>query len=170
MTGRGAADAEFEHVVRGSWPTLRQAAYVLTGSTQDAEDLLQGVLARTYARWSRVRRDDPVAYIRRALVNAYVDQWRRRRVVAEHPTDEPPDLPAPADAVGLGRFEDREDLADRLTLLSPRERSMVVLRYYFDRSEAEVAQVLGCSVGTVKSTCSRALGRLRIAETQEGTR
>lgn len=170
MTGRGAADAEFEQVVRASWPTLRQAAYVLTGSTHDAEDLLQGVLARTYARWSRVRRDDPVAYIRRALVNAYVDQWRRRKVLSELPTDEPPDGASPAEADGLHRLEDREDLAGRLALLSPRERSMVVLRYYFDRSEAEVAHVLGCSVGTVKSTCSRALGRLRIAEPQEGTR
>ncbi|MEO6513009.1 MAG: SigE family RNA polymerase sigma factor [Nocardioides sp.] len=170
MSGRGAADAEFEQLVRASWPTLSRAAYVLTGSTHDAEDLLQGVLARTYARWSRVRRDDPVAYIRRALVNAYVDQWRRRRVISEQPTDQPPERPAPAEADRLARVDDREDLAVRLALLSPRERAMVVLRYYFDRSEAEVAQVLGCSVGTVKSTCSRALGRLRVAEPQEGKR
>ncbi len=167
MTSRGGEDAEFEQFVRASWRSLRQAAYVLTGSTEDAEDLLQAVLARTFARWSRVRRDDPVAYVRRALVNAYVDQWRRRRVLTEQPTDTPPDRVSTDATAGHDRLADREHLAFLLAALSPRERAMVVLRYYFDRSEAEVADALGCSVGTVKSTCSRALVRLRIPTPQE---
>jgi RNA polymerase sigma-70 factor (sigma-E family) len=165
--GRDAADAEFEQVVRASWPQLRQAAFALTGSAEDAEDLLQGVLVRTYARWGRVRRDNPVAYIRRALVNAYVDQWRRRKVLTEQPTEDPPDRADRPASAGESRIEDRDDLAARLRLLSPRERAMVVLRYYFDHSEAEVAEALGCSVGTVKSTCSRALARLRVVEVVE---
>ncbi len=72
-------DASFEDFVHAAWPSLRQGAYALTGSVADAEDLVQTVLVRTYASWARVGRDNPVAYVRRGLVNAYVDTWRRRQ-------------------------------------------------------------------------------------------
>jgi RNA polymerase sigma-70 factor (sigma-E family) len=157
-----AGDAEFEDFVLAAWPRLRQAAYALTRDTDDAEDLLQGVLVRLYTRWGRLRQDDPTAYVRRMLVNAYIDSTRRRRRVREVPVAEPAEVPwADASAV----VADRDDLVGRLSVLSERERAMVVMRHYLDASEAEVARALGCSVGTVKSTCSRALGRLRIPTT-----
>lgn len=152
-------DAAFDAFVRSAWRPLRQAAFALTGDSQDAEDLLQTVLTRTYARWSKVRRDDPVAYVRRSLVNAYVDTWRRRKVMREEAAEHPPVQPSYDD---LERFDHRADLAEMLAALSPRERTMVVMRHYLDLSEQDVAHTLGCSVGTVKSTCSRALQRLRI--------
>ena len=156
-----AYDEEFDRFVATAWPRLRQAAFALTGHAADAEDLLQSVLARAYSAWPRVRRDDPVAYVRRALVNAYIDTWRRRRRIQVDPVDEVPDgvtadLSTDAD--------DRLDLKARLAALSPRERSMVVMRYYLDLPEHEVAKLLDCSTGTVKSTCSRAMGKLRLAE------
>ena len=156
-----AYDEEFDRFVASAWPRLRQAAFALTGHAADAEDLLQGVLVRAYAGWPRVRRDDPVAYVRRALVNAYIDTWRRRQRVRVDPVDAVPDGPS-ADA--SGDAEERVDLKARLAALSDRERSMVVMRYYLDLSETEVARLLACSTGTVKSTCSRAMGKLRLAE------
>ena len=156
-----AYDEEFDQFVTSAWPRLRQAAFALTGQPADAEDLLQGVLVRAYARWPRVRRDDPVAYVRRALVNAYIDTWRRRQRIQVDPVDEVPD------GAAIDRSDDadaRVDLRTRLATLSPRERSMVVMRYYLDLPELEVAKLLGCSTGTVKSTCSRAMGKLRLAE------
>lgn len=154
-------DASFDEFVSSAWRPLRQAAFALTGNTADAEDLLQTVLVRTYARWSRVQRDDALAYVRRGLVNAYVDTWRRRRVLRFDSVDEVPEVSYDADS----RVDDRADLAALLAALSPRERTMVVMRHYFDQSEQEVAQAMSCSVGTVKSTCSRALQRLRIPVT-----
>ena len=155
-------DAAFEEFVSSAWRPLRQAAYALTGNTADAEDLLQTVLVRTYARWPKVGREDPVAYVRRALVNAYVDTWRRRKVLRFDAVEQLPVVESYDDA---DRADDRADLADRLARLSPRERTMVVMRHYFDHSEQEVADAMHCSVGTVKSTCSRALKRLRIPVT-----
>lgn len=154
-------DAAFDEFVSSAWRPLRQAAFALTGNTADAEDLLQTVLVRTYARWPRVGRDDAVAYVRRALVNAYVDTWRRRQVLRFDTVGEVPEVSYDEDT----RADDRADLAERLARLSPRERTMVVMRHYFDQSEHDVAQAMSCSVGTVKSTCSRALQRLRIPVT-----
>ena len=154
-------DEEFDDFVRAAWPRLRQAAYTLTGNTESAEDLLQGVLIRTYSRWSRIRRDDPVAYVRRALVNAWIDVWRRRRRLVEEPTEWVPETAVADDYAAL----DRVDLHARLASLTDRERTMLVMRHYFDLPESQVAASLGCSVGTVKSTCSRALQALRIPAT-----
>ena len=154
-------DAAFDEFVSSAWRPLRQAAFALTGNTADAEDLLQTVLVRTYARWPRVGRDDAVAYVRRALVNAYVDTWRRRQVLRFDTVGEVPEVSYDEDT----RTDDRADLAERLARLSPRERTMVVMRHYLDLSEQDVAQAMNCSVGTVKSTCSRALQRLRIPVT-----
>jgi len=159
---RAAGDAEFEEFVSASWQRLGRAAYALTGNWHEAEDLLQTVLERTYARWSKVGREDPVAYVRRALVHGYVDGWRRRRRVRMDPTDTPPETPVPGGLDGMEGAEHRVDLKNVLAELSDRERAMVVLRYYLACSVQEVAAELGCSVGTVKSTCSRAMHRLRL--------
>lgn len=163
MAERQEGDDAFDAFVRSSWHTLRQAAYALTGNGADAEDLLQTVLTRTYARWRTVGRDDPVAYVRRALVNAWIDTWRRQRVLREESSDLLPETAAGDD--GTGRVEDRADVQVLLASLSPRERAMVVMRHYLDLSEQDVARTLDCSVGTVKSTCSRALHRLRVPTT-----
>jgi RNA polymerase sigma-70 factor (sigma-E family) len=154
-------DREFEEFVAGAWPRLRRAAYLLCHDTHEADDLVQSALATCYVRWPKVRRDDAFAYVRRALVNAYIDTTRRRRPV---PVATDPDRGVDPDH----SVEDRSELTDLLAPLSPRERSIIVWRYYLDAPEAEVAERLGVSRGTVKSTASRALARLRSAATTEG--
>lgn len=158
---RSQRDQEFEEFVRAAWPRLRRAAYLLSHDPHEADDLVQTALAATYARWHRIRRDDAYAYVHRAVVNAYIDGTRRRRPIPV-PTD--PDRPVAAD----GSVEDRSELTDLLAPLSPRERTIVVWRYYLDAPEAEVAKRLGVSTGTVKSTASRALARMRSATTTQG--
>jgi RNA polymerase sigma-70 factor (sigma-E family) len=162
MSGRH--DAEYEAFVLSAWPRLRQAAYALTRDTRDADDLLQTVLTKTFVKWARVRRDDPVAYVRRSLVNAYIDSWRRKVRLREVPMA----VPERASRDQTELVELRDDLVGRLDRLSDRERTVVVMRHYLDLPEAEVARTLGCSVGTVKSTCSRALQRLRIPSLTHG--
>ncbi|WP_236121100.1 sigma-70 family RNA polymerase sigma factor [Cellulomonas palmilytica] len=115
---------------------------------------------RTYTAWSRARRD-PLAYARRVLVNLRVDTWRRRRrevLVSPH---ELPDAPV----VASRRAEDRDQLLRALALLTPRQRRIVVLRHLLDLSDTEVADDLGISPGTVRSTASRGLAVLRAAMT-----
>jgi RNA polymerase sigma-70 factor (sigma-E family) len=155
---------DFADFARATWPRLRHAAWLLTGHAQDAEDLASLALSRTYAKWRRIRRDDPYAYARRTLVNAQIDRVRRHRG-RELLTDAPPET---AVAPDLERSAQRRDLAALLALLSERERRVVVLRYYLDVSEAQVASELGVSVGTVKSTASRALAKLRVAAPDHG--
>jgi RNA polymerase sigma-70 factor (sigma-E family) len=150
---------EFEQFVVDSWPRLRQVAWLLTRDVDDAEDLLQSVLVRACASWSRVSRDDPYAYVRRGLVNGHIDQWRRRRGPIRIESG------APERAVhDAARVEDRSELIVLLGRLTARERATVVLRHYLDLSTAEVAAELGVSTGTVKSTLSRALATLRVAQ------
>jgi RNA polymerase sigma-70 factor (sigma-E family) len=152
------ADAEFQAYMAARWPVLVRTAFLLTGDLFLAEDLAQTALTRVYASWRRVRRADDVdAYVRRVLVNANAGRFRKRRV-AEHL------VAAPAD----GRTHlPHESLAERSALMTAlaelpaRQRAVVVLRYWEDLSEREVAAVLGCSVGTVKSQASKALARLR---------
>jgi RNA polymerase sigma-70 factor (sigma-E family) len=150
---------DFEEFARGSWPRLRQAAWLLTGHDQDAEDLASAALAKTYSVWRRVRSGDPYAYARRCVVNAQIDRFRRGRR-REVVTDQVPEAQL---VQRLDGSADREQLASLLLSLTERERRIVVLRYYFDRSEAEVAAELDIAVGTVKSTASRALAKLRVA-------
>jgi RNA polymerase sigma-70 factor (sigma-E family) len=151
--------ADFEEFARGSWPRLRQAAWLLTGHDQDAEDLASAALAKTYSVWRRVRSGDPYAYARRCVVNAQIDRFRRGRR-REVVTDQVPEAQL---VQRLDGSADREQLASLLLSLTERERRIVVLRYYFDRSEAEVAAELDIAVGTVKSTASRALAKMRVA-------
>ena len=147
----------FRAFVVGRSPALLRTSYLLTGNRADAEDLLQTALAKTYLAWDRIREREALdAYVRRAMVNTQTSFWRRTR--PESLYDEVPDLP------GRDRTADT-DLHDALwtalARLSRKQRAAVVLRYYEDLSEAETARVLGVSVGTVKSTTSRALSLLR---------
>lgn len=153
MTG-----SDFDDFAVAAWPRLRQAGWLLTGHDHDAEDLASLALAKTYSVWRRVRTGDPYAYARRCLVNAQIDRIRRARG-REVVTDLPPEQPV---TQHLDGHADRAELAGLLSRLSERERRIVVLRYYFDRTEAEVAAELGVSVGTIKSTASRALAKLRV--------
>jgi RNA polymerase sigma-70 factor (sigma-E family) len=158
---RQQRDRAFEEFVVAAWPRLRRAAYLLSHDSHEADDLVQTALTATYASWHRVRKNDAYSYVHRAVVNAYIDGTRRRRPV---PVERDPDRQVVAD----GSVEDRSELTDLLAPLSPRERTIIVWRYYFDASEAEVAERLGISTGTVKSTASRALARLRSTATTQG--
>jgi RNA polymerase sigma-70 factor (sigma-E family) len=158
MRRRRPGDEEFTAFVAAASSSLGRTAWLLTGDAHRAEELVQHALVRTYTAWSRVRRDDALSYTRRVLVNLHTDTWRRRRredLVA----DAPESVRGDADATSV---EDRDLLVRSLSLLTERERTVVVLRYYADQSEQQVADALGVSVGTVKSTASRALARLRV--------
>ncbi len=145
-------------VTARSGPLLR-TAYLLTGNRADAEDLLQTALAKTYLAWDRIRERDALdGYVRRTMVNTQTSFWRRRRVGEQLSGD----LPERAGGRDASADLDLHDaLWTALATLPRRQRAAVVLRYYEDLSEAETAAVLGVSVGTVKSTTSRALARLR---------
>jgi RNA polymerase sigma-70 factor (sigma-E family) len=146
----------FRTFVQTNGATLLHAARLLTGDHQRGEDLVQTALTRLYLKWDRV--ESPLAYTRKALVTAHIDSTRRRWW-GERPTETLPDAPAPDP---LNPSDDRDELRRLLAELNPRERAVVVLRYYCDQSEQETAATLGVPVGTVKSTCSRALARLRV--------
>jgi RNA polymerase sigma-70 factor (sigma-E family) len=152
-------DAEFRDYVTARGRALLRTAYLLTGNLADAEDLLQAALAKTYLAWDRIEdRGALDGYVRRAMVNTHISWWRRRRV-QEYPTDELPDR-AVADHAGDSDLT--ETLRAAIDRLPSRMRTAVVLRYYEDMTEAEVAERLGVSLGTVKSTVSRAVAKLRI--------
>jgi RNA polymerase sigma-70 factor (sigma-E family) len=143
-------------VARG--PALSRTAYLLTGGHERAEDLLQSALAKVIPRWRQVVAGDPEAYLRRVMYNERTSLWRSRRY-AEHPVDQVRDRPGGPDEAD--RVERRLMVAGALSRLRPRQRAVIVLRFFEDRSEAETATVLGCSVGTVKSQTHKALARLR---------
>ena len=149
----------FRGYVSARSPALLRTAYLLTGSRPDAEDLVQTALAKTYLAWDRIREREAVdGYVRRVMVNTQTSFWRRRRP-QETAYDE-----VPEGAPGRDRTADadlHEVLWSSLARLPRRQRAAVVLRYYEDLSEADTARVMGVSVGTVKSTTSRALACLR---------
>ncbi|NLF04898.1 MAG: SigE family RNA polymerase sigma factor [Actinomycetales bacterium] len=154
-------DREFTAFVLEHRATLLRAAWLLVGDAHRAEELAQQALERTYVAWPRARTGDPVAYARRVLVNLRTDTWRRRR---REVLVEPVELVEHARAHhDPDRAGDRDRLVRALATLSERQRRIVVLRYLMDLSEAEVAADLGVSLGTVKSTASRALAELRAA-------
>jgi len=152
-------DEDFVEFVQASSPRLLRAAYLLTGDRHVAEDAAQTALVRTYAAWSRVRREDAFAYARRVLVNHVTDRWRRR--LREYATGTLPDRPTKVDIAEEVAL--RQWLIGALASLTRRERAVTVMRYYFDLPEASVADELQISVGTVKSTSARALAKLRIS-------
>jgi RNA polymerase sigma-70 factor (sigma-E family) len=154
-------DAEFREFMLGRWPMLVRLAYGLTGDRGHAEDLAQAALARAYAAWGRVRRaEDPDAYVRRILINLNNRRFRRQRI--DERSSEV--LPEPAVADATGQADQRSDLLAALRDLPPRQRAVVVLRYWDGLTEAQAAAVLGCSVGNVKSQASRALAKLRTSD------
>lgn len=159
---RSDLDVEFEEFVTAAWPRLRRAGWLLCQDSHEAEDLVQSALAKAYASWARVTREGAYAYVHRTLVNGYIDSVRRRRPV---PVDRIADVVV---AGGEASFDDRSELSELLAPLSPRERSIIVWRYYLDAPESEVARQLGVSTGTVKSTASRALARLRSTHSTPG--
>jgi len=171
---RAQLDEEFRDFMHGRWPAMVRLAYALTGDQGHAEDVAQTAFARAYASWPKVRRTgNPEAYVRRIVINENLNRFRKHRV-AERLTDTLPDsvagaLSGPlagslaaAGAVDATRqYDDRSALIAALQRLGPRQRAVIVLRYWMDLTEAEIAAALGCSVGTVKSQAARALATLR---------
>ncbi|MGW0807194.1 SigE family RNA polymerase sigma factor [Nonomuraea sp. NPDC002799] len=151
---------EFHEYVRARGPALLRTAHQLTGHPLDAEDLLQNALTKTYLAWERIEdRRALDGYVRRAMVNINISQWRRRKL-EEYPSDE---LPETAVHEVAPCEEAHELLEQALESLPERMRAAIVLRYYEDMTEPEIARTLGISVGTVKSTVSRAMSKLRDA-------
>ncbi len=158
MTRHGRRDAEFTAYLEARQPSLLRTAYLLTGDRHQAEDVLQTSLAKLYLAWDKVNdRASVDAYVRRIMVNENNSLWRRAWKRKEHATEVLPESPH-VDAYDEGRSA---ALWEVVTSLPPKARAVVVLRYYEQLSEAETADVLGISVGTVKSQCSRAIAALR---------
>jgi RNA polymerase sigma-70 factor (sigma-E family) len=150
---------DFARFVEAREQALRRTAWLLTGDWGLAEDLVQTALARAWPRWERInRRDDPEVYVRRVIVNTW-RTWSRRRWRGEKASPAVADAPAGGDMATEVAM--RMALRDALATLTGRQRAVLVLRVYDDLPEAQVADMLSCSVGTVKSTMSRALARLR---------
>jgi RNA polymerase sigma-70 factor (sigma-E family) len=148
----------FEEFVAGRGQALQRFGFALTGDWALAEDLLQTALAKAYPRWSRVQRDDPEAYVRKIMINTW-SSWWRRKWRGELPSAQLPETTAPD---GFAAVDSRQALRGALAQLPPRQRAVVVLRYHQDLPEAQVAELLGISVGTVKSQAARALAALRL--------
>ena len=161
---RASDDDAFRDYVLARGTALLRIATMLTGNRADAEDLVQAALASTYLAWDRINDYASLdAYVRRAMINTHISWWRRRKL-DEFPTDELPDQ-AVADHA---RDRDLAEVVRRaLDRLPRRMRAAVMLRYFEDMTEPEIAALLGVSLGTVKSTVSRAVARLR-ADTELG--
>jgi len=150
--------ADFEEFVIARRPALLRTAYLLTGNHHDAEDLVQSALIKVVPRWARIR-DRPEPYVRQVLARESVSRWRRRRW-REVSTDAVPER-THHDST------DRVALLEDLRRLSPRQRAVLVLRYFDDLTEADTAAALGISVGTVKSHVRDARARLRNQQSGE---
>ncbi|MBV1853631.1 SigE family RNA polymerase sigma factor [Catellatospora tritici] len=154
---RAEHEQAFTEYAQGRALELRRTAYRLCGSWDEAHDLLQTALVRLYRHWERVSAaDSPDAYVRRMLVNVYLEQRRSwwSRVVRAYA--EPPEQPAPPDGI-----DGRLDLMAALARLAPGQRAVLVLRYWEGLDVAETANALGCSTGTVKSQSAYAIAALR---------
>ncbi|WUN35889.1 SigE family RNA polymerase sigma factor [Kitasatospora sp. NBC_00315] len=150
---------EFTAYVRERRASLYATAYHLTGDRYEAEDLLQSALFSTYRAWGRITDKAAVGgYLRRTMTNLHISAWRRRKL-NEYPTEELPEAVGDTDA--MGGTELRAVLWQALAKLPENQRTMLVLRYYEGKTDPEIADVLGISVGTVKSSIWRALRRLR---------
>jgi RNA polymerase sigma-70 factor (sigma-E family) len=147
--------AGFREFVDAHSRDLLRMAWLLTGDWGRGEDLVQAALLRCWPKWSTI--EVPQAYVQAAMLNVFLS-WRRRRWTDEQASDRLPETAAP-DA--LGAVEVRTAVRSALLALSPRERAVIVLRFYTDLSEAETARVLDIAVGTVKRYASDALARLR---------
>jgi RNA polymerase sigma-70 factor (sigma-E family) len=149
-------DAEFREFYVHEAPRLRRLALMLTGNADAAAELAQDALVRTYVAWSRIRRDDPGPYARRTLVNLCRNAHRRRLVERRK------SVAAPADVVDRAADVDEAmRVAAALSVLSPIRRAVVLLRFYEDMKESEIARTLDRPLNTVKSDLRRALEKLR---------
>ncbi|MDO0926066.1 SigE family RNA polymerase sigma factor [Streptomyces sp. TG1A-8] len=156
---RSQAEAEFTAYVQERRASLYATAYHLTGDRFEAEDLLQSALFSTYRAWDRISDKAAVGgYLRRTMTNLHISAWRRRKL-NEYPTEELPETPGGTDA--MRGTELRAVLWQALARLPEPQRTMLVLRYYEGRTDPEIADILGISVGTVKSSIWRSLRRLR---------
>jgi RNA polymerase sigma-70 factor (sigma-E family) len=156
------AHSEFERFAAANADGLIRTAYLMVGDRGDAEDIVQECMLRLARKWPRVRKmEHPGAYARRVMVSLVLDgRHQRARRTLELATTAP-ELAAVISDQSAESLDARADLIWALRELSPRHRAVLVLRYFSDLPEAEVAAILGCSVGTVKSSASRALTRLR---------
>jgi RNA polymerase sigma-70 factor (sigma-E family) len=159
-----AARPGFDEFVAARSSRLLRTAYLLTRDAGRAEDLLQTALTKAWFAWSRLD-GDPEAYVRKVLVNTYASWWRRKWN-GESPTEELPESPQAGHADTTSVSHDMWVAVGRLPR---RQRAVVVLRYFEDLSEADTANILECSVGTVKSQASKALAKLRIDPALDAT-
>jgi RNA polymerase sigma-70 factor (sigma-E family) len=151
-------DTEFREFMHARWTAMVRLAYALTGDQGHAEDVAQTAFARAYASWPRIARTrNPEAYIRQIVVNVNRNRFRKHRV-AERLTESPPE-PLAADLTVAS--DERAVLIAALQRLGPRQRAVIMLRYWLDLTEVEAADALNISVGTVKSQAARALASLR---------
>ncbi|MEV0224656.1 SigE family RNA polymerase sigma factor [Streptomyces sp. NPDC050704] len=159
MDSRG--HEEFSAFVESRSTALLRFAVLLTGGDRHAaEDLLQIALMKSYGRWRRI--DEPEAYVKKVMYRQQISRWRLRMPRAETTVAAPPEAPGAADpADSMVPADERLVVRQALGRLTPRQRTVLVLRYFEDLSETEVADQLGCSVGTVRSTTHRALEKLR---------
>ncbi|MBD8868548.1 SigE family RNA polymerase sigma factor [Nocardioides donggukensis] len=152
-------DAEFGAWMTARQPALLRTAYLLTGDHHSAEDLVQTTLAKVYLSWDKVQKREVIdGYARRVLVNENNSVWRRAWKRRELVSDQLPERTGRHDSYDEGGSA---DLWAHVATLPRKQRAVIVLRYYEELSEAETAEVLGISVGTVKSQASRALATLR---------
>lgn len=150
-------DEEFTRFAEGAQQSLTGTAWLLTGNREVAADLVQAALVKVYVAWPKVRRSDALAYARRTLVNENIDRWRARH---DELVD---DAPGEAQRTGDGSsaVDDRDEVARLLQRLPEAQRRVLVLRYFCDMSERDIAETLGISTGAVKSAASRGLAALR---------
>jgi RNA polymerase sigma-70 factor (sigma-E family) len=151
-------EVELREFVSARGRALSRTAYLLTGDHQAAEDLVQEAYVVLVRRWQKSGTVDPEAYVRRILYSRFVDGWRRRRRLSELPWASPPDAPGDDEA---GRATDRLTLKGALARLTPKQRAVLVLRFYEDLTETQAAAALGISPNTVKTQTRVALQRLR---------
>ena len=159
MESTAGTTRAYEEYAAAAWPNLYRVAYLLSGAHADAEDLAQQALVKVFRNWGRVSASDsPDAYVRRILTNTYLSSRRPLRLQREVITDRLPDTVVEP---GTAAREQRLLLWPHVQALPPRQRAVVVLRYYEDLSEQQIADALGCRPGTVKSQASAALASLR---------
>lgn len=165
----GTHAPSFEEYAAASWPSLYRNAYLLTGNHADAEDLAQQTLIKTHGAWAKVSAADSAnAYVRQILTNTFLSSRRPKARRLELLTDEVPEWGGATGTAGgtagmPGTSDERMALWPHVQKLPPQQRAVIVLRYFEDLSEGEIAETLGCSRGNVKSTAHRALKSLKAA-------
>jgi RNA polymerase sigma-70 factor (sigma-E family) len=155
-----ASSDTFAEFVATRSPRLQRTAYLLTHDWAQAEDLLQMALVRAWSAWGRID-GDPEPYVRKVLVNVYASWWRRRWRHVEQPMSQ---LPEPPAVDHISRVDRRDEVWQALGRLPRRQRAVLVLRYFEDMTEAQIADAMSISVGTVKSQAKKALEKLRLDE------